>query len=810
MNGLMQDFTFAFRQFRKSPGFALTAIVSLMLGIGATTAIFSVVYGVLVDPYPYRDNDRMVHVELRGKGDERGGPLLTVNAAEYPQLRQVSSIEDVFLQQGRNETLTGDQLPVSVNVGLYSPNLFEYMGVQPLIGREFSPTDAPNGSVAPVAVLSYLFWQKQYGGNPNAVGRTIQLDHKLYTVIGVARPRFTWGDSDVYLPALPTADPHDYWLSFIRLKPGASFGSVSAELQVLVDRFTRDDPQDFRRDRKVHIVTLNEEVLGKFSGTLVLLFGAVLALLLIGCANVSILLLARGTARQHELAMRASLGAGRSRLVQQLLTEAVLLSVTGAALGVLLAYRGVKMLQDFLPFYSFPHEAAIHLSMPVLIFSAGVALMTGILAGVSPAWRLSRPNLSQVIQSGSTRVSLGVRERKLHRLLIAGQVALTVVLLAGAGAAARGFLAKTRTPLGFDPHNVLTFNVAFPSGANPTWQERLNAQENLRRVIGQVPGVESAGVSTTYFPPLGGFRAKIEIQGNTSLAEPQAMLGLISPELFQTVRMQLLSGRFFDDAEATRAAHVALVNQSFVKQFMGGGDPIGHSVRSPMLKVPFKDLLNGPDPDGWLQIIGVVADAKNDGLDRPVLPAVFLPYSFVLTPDLPLLLRTTSNPDAVLLAVKQRLREINGEIVVNNDRTLLWWLDTQGWGRERFIAGLFSVFAGLALALAATGLYSVVSFGVTQRTQELGIRIALGAQRTSVVRLVLTSTTAMLLLGIGLGVGLSVALNKVLSSWAGANSRDPLTLLGASAVLLAISAVACVLPAWRAATVNPMLALRTE
>jgi hypothetical protein len=322
--------------------------------------------------------------------------------------------------------------------------------------------------------------------------------------------------------------------------------------------------------------------------------------------------------------------------------------------------------------------------------------------------------------------------------------------------------------------------------------------------------VESASVSTTYFPPFGGFDAQIEIQGATSLSQPQAMLGLVSPDLFRTLKMQLLRGRIFDDAENARAAHVALVNQSFVKQYLAGADPIGHSVRSPMLKVPFKDLLVVPEADSWLQIIGVVSDAKNDGLDRPVKPAVFLPYSFVLTPDLGMMVRTAGDPATEVTAIKRRLQEINGEVVVHQDRTLLWWLDTRGWGQERFIATLFSLFAGLALALAAAGLYSVVSFGVTQRTQELGIRMALGAQRTNVVKLVLSSTTAMLAVGVAVGLTLSVVLNRVLSSLAGGSSRDPLTLLAASAVLLMISAVACVVPAWRAASVNPMEALRTE
>src|ERR1700694_5418321 len=251
MNGVLQDLRYAVRQIRKSPGFAFTSLLSLTLGIGATTAIFSVVYGVLLDPYPYKDADRMVHVELRDKSDR--GPLLFVNGQEYQELRRSSSIDDVFLQNQRPETLTGAQFPISVLVGQYSPNLFSYMGVPPALGRSFTTADAPQGKASPVAVLSYLFWQRQFAQNRGVIGQTIELDHNLYTVIGVAPPRFTWGDSDVYVPAMPTADPHDYWMSFIKLKPGTKSATAAAELQVLVDRFVQNDPRDFRRDRKVAI-----------------------------------------------------------------------------------------------------------------------------------------------------------------------------------------------------------------------------------------------------------------------------------------------------------------------------------------------------------------------------------------------------------------------------------------------------------------------------------------------------------------------------------------------------------------------------
>jgi|GraSoi_2013_60cm_1033757.scaffolds.fasta_scaffold00634_5 predicted permease len=804
---LLQDLRFALRQFRKSPGFVITAILSLMLGIGATTAMFSVVYGILLDPYPYKDNNRMVHVQLNDKNDR--GPLLLVNGSGYKDLRNIPSLDDVFLQRENQENLTGDQIPVSVNVGLYSPNLFEYMGVPPVLGREFTPADAPGGNAPPLAVLSYIFWQRQFGGSRDVLGKNIELDHKLYTIIGVVPPRFTWGDSDVYTPAFPTADPNELWLAFVKLKPGAKFPVAQAQFQALVNQYAKQS-KNYPQDRKVKIVTLNEQVLGQFAGTLTLLFGAVLALLLIGCANVSILQLARGTARQHEFAVRVSVGAGRSRLIRQLLTESVILSVTGAVVGVLAAYKGVAALSAFLPYYSFPHEAAIHVNGMVLAFTAAVAVLTGILFGVSPAWQLSRPQLGSLIQASSAKHTGSAHNRNTHRLLIAGQVALTLLLMAAAGAAMKAFVARIHTPLGFDPDHVIAINVGFPKGSNPTWLARLNANELVRKTITEVPGVDTASVSTTWFPGFGGFNTKIELQGKPSLTDAQAVACLVSAHEFLTLRIPLLAGRVYDEAENMRAAHVAVVNQTFVKQFLGDGNPIGQRVRSPMLKVEQPSLLIAQAPDDWLEIVGVVGDAKNDGVDHPIKPAVFLPYSFVLPTDESLLVRVTGDPDVVLRSIKQRLGQLNREMVVGNAHTLLWWLETRGWGQERFIATLFSLFAVLALGLAATGLYSVVSFAVTQRTQEVGIRMALGAPRTSIIRLVLASTGTMLGFGLALGLALSVALNKVVVSWANGSPRDPLTLLASATLLLLVAVAACVVPAWRAATIDPMRALRTE
>jgi len=364
--------------------------------------------------------------------------------------------------------------------------------------------------------------------------------------------------------------------------------------------------------------------------------------------------------------------------------------------------------------------------------------------------------------------------------------------------------------MGFDPDHVIALGIAVPKGTNTNWQARLNTNESIRRTIEEVPGVTSAAISAAWFPPFGGFNAKVEIRSKPTLIGAQAVLGLVSPQEFATLHIPLLAGRMFDDAETNRSAHLALVNQTFVKQYLPEGNPIGQSVRSPMLKAEFPDFLLAQAPDDWLEIIGVVGDARNDGLDHPVKPAVFVPYSFVLPPDVALLARARGNPEAVVQSVKQRLREVNPELVVNQDHTLVWWLETQGWGQGRFMATLFSLFAILALALAGTGLYSVVSFSVTQRTQEVGIRMALGAPRTNILKLVISSTALMLAAGVAVGLTLSLALDHIVRAWAGGSPSDPGTLLLSALTLVLVATIACVVPAWRAATVNPVVALRYE
>jgi predicted permease len=585
-----------------------------------------------------------------------------------------------------------------------------------------------------------------------------------------------------------------------------------------VGGFAKEDPDLYGKSPRVKLAMLNDELLGGSGGTIAALFAAAALLLIIGCANVSILLLARGTARQHEFAVRTSLGAGRARLIRQLLTESVLLSVTGGALGVLAARWGVSAMRSMLPDDWLSHEVVIQLNVPVLLFSAAVGVITGILFGLSPAFELSRPHPGSLLQ-GTTKIAGTSRSRSMHRLPIAGQVALTLLLLAGAGGAAKAFLAKLHAPQGFDPDHVFSVALRLPKLAGATIQERIpkfvNEEESIRQAVAQTPGVAEAGWSTIWHPATWGFNTKVEIQSKPALTDAEAVCSEISPQLLSVLHVPLLRGRVFDGSEAERQAHLALVNQAFVKQYLGDTDPIGQSVRIPFLKrwdsLGYR-LSSAKALDDWVEVIGVVGDASNDDLDHPrVRPGVFLPSSF--GPPVPygvLYVRASGDTETAMRSARARLVELNPGLVVEYARTLQWELDNWGWGRERMIAAIFALYAVIALVLAATGLYSVVSFAVTQRTQEVGIRMALGAGRASVVQLVLRSTLAMLGTGMAAGLIISAILGPLVAARGGGSLSQPLTLMWAALVLILVAAIACVLPALRAASIDPMQALRVE
>ena len=472
MRTVLHDLRYAFRQLIKMPGFAFTAIISLALGIGATTAVFSVVYAILMDPYPYANSDRMIHMRFVTPSGDLNGFGLT--GSQWQELRKSPVVEDTFLEDDWNLTVTGSDLPEDVQAAYLSSNAFNFFGVPAAHGRGLQPSDAIDGEdPQPVVVLGYKFWQRHYNADASIVGKTIQLVHKNYTVVGVSGTRFTWGDADVYLPLKITGDQVKAFYAGVRLKPGITHAQANAALQPLLAQFAKESPKHFPPDvSKLHVVGLNEDFVKQLGGTLYLLFGSVALLLLIGCGNVSILLLARATARQHEFAVRAAIGASRKRIIRQLLTEALLLSITGAGLGLLLAYKILGVIVAHLPEFSFPHEAAIQINLPVLSFSIGVAVGTGLLFGLWPAWQLSRPEVSQVMKSNTRKTTGGVDGRRMHNTLIAGQIALTLLMLAGAGAAIEGFLRVVNTPLGYDPHNIMSVGIPIHDGTYKTWPER--------------------------------------------------------------------------------------------------------------------------------------------------------------------------------------------------------------------------------------------------------------------------------------------------------------------------------------------------
>lgn len=811
MKALLQDLRYCARQLIKAPGFSATAIVSLTLGIGATTAVFSVIYAILMNPYPYAAPDRIIHMRLLDPAGHEGGFGLT--GGQYQLIKKSPAVEDAFAEDDWNLTLTGGDLPEDVNGVYLTSNAFQFFGVPAALGRGLLPSDAIDGQdPQPVVVLSYKLWQRHFGSDPNVIGKPLQLVRKTYTIVGVAAPRFTWGDGDVYLPLKITQDRTRGFYVGLRLKPGVSHEAADGVLQPLIKQFRVETPAHFPTGRfKLHVVGLNEDFVKRLGGTLYLLFAAVAFLLLIGCGNVSILQLARGTSRQHEFALRAAIGANRLRLVRQMLVEALLLSLTGAGLGILLAYRLTKIIAELLPKYSFPHEAAIQLNLPVLIFSVALAIVSGILFGLWPSLQLSRPDLVQVMQASTRRVTGGLRGRSINTVLIAGQIALTLVMLAGAGATMRGFLRLLETPLGYDPHNVMSVGIPVHDGAYPTWAARSNYFEQLLRRAQNVPGVTTAAISTNATPPSNGWNTAIEIMGKPPKDDQKIRVNFVSQGYFPILRIPLAQGRIWDETENNHAARVAVINQTMARRYFPDG-AIGHSLRVPAMKNEPPFVLTAAGDGPWLQIVGVITDKRDDGLRDPILPEMFVPYTLSVGVWTQILVRSQTSPLGLLHAIGKQVNSVDADQQISGHvQDLEHWIQGQPeWEQEHLTTWLFGAFAILALALAATGLYSVVSFSVAQRTNEFGIRMALGAQPKDVLRVVFASAVVSVGSGLIAGVILTLGLSSVLAKWAEGSSGDILILLGTTMLLTFVAALACAVPAYRASSVDPMQALRYE
>jgi predicted permease len=533
MQALTQDLRYSLRQLIKSPGFSLTAILSLALGIGATTAVFSVIYAALMDPFPYSAVDRIVRLTVQTKsGTGRG---INLNGPQIQQLRQVPAIESILAMDYHAMIMTGQDVPENVNViGLISSG-FDDLGVPPILGRGLIRSDAIDGQdPQPVAVLSYKFWQKRFFSDPQVIGKTVQLDRQKYAIVGVAAPRFTWYSADVYLPLKLSQDPGHMCIVNFRLRPGVTSTAADAALQPLLDQFARDMPKRFPEHFKVKVEGLNEWVIRSMSGTLYLLFGAVALLLAIGCGNVSILLMAQGTARQHEFAVRAAVGAHGRRILRQLLTESMVLAAIGVILGVLASYGILEGIRTVLPRYAFAPEVVIRINLPVLFFSGAVAILTAVLFGLWPALQLSRTQVGQIMVSNVRRVAGSVRGRRTHNALIAGQIALTLVLLAGAGSAMQSFLRLMHTPLGYDPHHVMSVGIPLHENSYTSWAARGVYFEQLRAKVAETPGVTMTAISSNATPPRNGWYSRFEILGKQAAEQQMGSINLVSPAYFAT------------------------------------------------------------------------------------------------------------------------------------------------------------------------------------------------------------------------------------------------------------------------------------
>src|SRR6267142_1933788 len=811
LRDVADDVRYGLRMLLKNPGFGIVAVLSLALGIGATTAVFSVVYGVLVNPYPYANSDRMVHLAVHDNAGNRR--FVNLNGPQLQQLRQARAVESAAGMEGWNLTTTEGDLPEDVQGVYFTSNAFNFFGVPMLLGRGLLPSDAPEGQDPEnVAVLGYQFWQRHYNGDPGIVGKKIQLVRKSYEIVGVVRPRFTWGDVDDYLPLKLTADPVRTFFIMTRLKPGVSRAAANAEFQSLFEQFAKQTPSHFPEHFRMTLEGLNDQFVNQIGGTLSLLLAAVVLLLLIGCGNVSILLLARATGRRHEMAVRSAIGAERSRILRQLLTEALMLSFTGAVIGVALANSLVKLIVNWLPEFSFPHEAAISINLPVLYFSVGLAMLSGIVFGISPALQSARPDVAQVMQSTTRKMTAGLHGRRTHSVLIAGQIALTLLLLAGAGVAMQGFVRMMRVDLGYDPHNTMSVGIPVHDNTYTAWEARRTYFNQLLQKVAAMPEVVSAGLLTNATPPSSGWEQRFEISGKPVAEQQQARINFISPEYFSVLHIPLLQGRIWDEIETMHGSKLALINQTLAHQYFPNGNAVGSQIRVPELKGEPPFLLAVAGSESWFQVVGIVGDACDDGMRNPIRPSVFVPYTIMMPVWTQILVRTRVPPLTVLHSIREQVHAVDPDQQAERDvRDLDGWIKAQPeWGEGHLVATLFAGFAILALALAATGLYSVISYAVGQRTGEFGIRMALGAMRKDVLLMVFRSAAMSVAGGVLTGVVLTITLNRVLARWIQGSSLDALILAGVILLLVATSGLSCFIPARRASSVDPVVALRYE
>jgi predicted permease len=832
MDSLWQDFRYALRGLRNQPGFAVLAILTLALGIGATTTMYSVIYNVLFDPFPYQESERVMMFQIRmaERANQPGGRTFFQGPEWLDYKEQNHVFEEVIATTNEDTLMTTSDGTLQFDGALVSDNMFTFLGVPPLYGRGLAPTDAQPGA-PPVFVMAYKMWTKHYNFDSSVVGRTFTLNGVPTTCVGVMPRRFTKMNADLYRPiVMDRANPElkeQYFMFQGRAKPGVTLEQVEADISVIAKQLAQVYPKNYPDGGKfvVKAVSWVDNVIGPFRKTLTTLGVAVALLLLIACTNVANLLLARATAREKEMALRSALGATRGRLVRQLLIESLVLALLGALVGCGFAYGGVKALVAYIPDGAIPHEAVIHLNAPVLVFSLAIAMLTAVAFGLVPALQAARKDLVEPLKDSGKGASGGFRRGKLRSALVVVEVALSLMLLTGAGLLMRSFVKLTAVDLGFDPNHLLVSRVPLPHGRYESAADKQRYFTQLVTRVGALPGVEAAATATSW-PAFGGPRIEVDVPGQTHTERWDTLMSLCSESYFSAVGSRLLRGRFLNEAEVNDARKVAIVNQEFVKRFLGKADPIGQIVKfKRLVDMPSSPATGGntssaapvsatpPPADPAFEIIGVVADTKNRGPSELTVPEAFVPHSVTGNFERGLILRTAGNPAALINSVRREIWAQDRAIAVTDINSLENFLRDFRYATPRFSLLVLGVFAAVGLVLVALGIYSVVAYTVSRQTHELGIRMALGATRADVMRLVLRMGLGLVLLGACTGLLTSLGLARVLaltnSLWQ-VPPNDPLTLALVFVVVFGIGFLACYIPARRATKVDPMIALRHE
>ena len=810
MHTIGRDLRYAVRSLGQSRAFTLLAVLTLGLGIGAATTIFSVIQNVLLDPYPYAHTDRNVSLLIQDTSRPRSGGRAFFRVGELLDYQeQIHSFEEVIAAGFEDVLYSTGEGTEQLSGALMSGNNFSFLGIPAALGRTLTPEDSLPGA-PPVFVLSHRAWANRFGADPGIVGRSFVLNGVPTTLVGVMPPRFHKMAAEVYKPLWLDRASSEQRRSFYRLqarlRPGVTREAAEAEANVVAGRVAKLYPDEYPKQYRVEVATWADSIVGQFKTTLYTLAAAVGLLLLIACSNVANMLLGRGTAREREMAIRASLGATRARLVRQLLVESLLLALLGAVVGCGFAYLGLPALVGAIPEGLIPREAVIRLNLPVLLFSLLVAVVTSVVCGLVPALRLARNDLVDPLKDSGKGGGGGYRARRLNGALVTAEVALSLVLLAGAGLLMRSFVELQTQDLGIRPEHVLNARLPLPRGAYASPAAKQQYFEQVLNRIRVLPGVVSASVASSV-PPFGGIRTEVDAPGRATGERWDAIYQLCTEGYFETLSLKLRRGRLLTPVDVAGARRVAVVNETLGRRFFGTDDPVGRTIELKMLRT----LSDTPVASPVFEIVGVVADARNQGPQDEIVPEAFIPHSVTSAFERGILVRTEGPPLAIVNDVRRAIWSVDRSVAVAQVASLGDLLAQFSYAEPRLVLVILGVFAVTGLVLVALGIFSVTAYAVSRQTHEIGIRMALGAGRGDVLRLVLRTALRLVGSGVVLGVIVSLGATRALAHQLfGITPYDPATLSAVALLVLGVGFLACYVPARRASRVDPTVALRYE